>query len=64
MLRYASLVLILGCRSPEVRLAPDASVTVSDAAPEKCGSIVCRTGEVCCNPLMNLCAAPGTMCAQ
>lgn len=63
MLRYA-LMLLLGCRSPNALVAPDASTTAADAMPEKCGSAVCEAGLVCCNPLMNLCAPPGVMCAQ
>ncbi len=29
-----------------------------------CGSIRCPEGKVCCNPLMDLCTAPGEACIQ
>lgn len=34
------------------------------AAGEKCGTITCGAGLVCCNPLMNICTKPGMMCIQ
>jgi len=29
-----------------------------------CGTTTCPAGQVCCNPLMNICAFPGHMCVQ
>jgi hypothetical protein len=30
----------------------------------RCGSIICPPGTVCCNPLLDLCAQPGEFCVQ
>lgn len=31
---------------------------------EVCGAVLCPPGEVCCNPLYNLCTPPGLACIQ
>jgi hypothetical protein len=49
---------------------PDAGTDASDAGSadagkgEACGTTVCAVGDVCCNPLMNICTKPGVLCIQ
>lgn len=50
-----------GCRAPNDGAYP-ASCCVGLPGP-KCGSATCASGEVCCNPLLDLCTKPGEMCA-
>jgi len=42
---------------------PDqAGKCVKPAGGERCGNVVCGAGTVCCNPVMNICTAPGMNC--
>jgi hypothetical protein len=48
------------CADPSC--ASDAS---SDGAGgELCGNVRCPAGQVCCNPLMDICTLPGQVCIQ
>jgi hypothetical protein len=43
----------------------DVTRTGTAAPPrERCGTATCPAGEVCCNPLMGICAPPGMPCIQ
>lgn len=48
------------CRTPADGVYPASCC----AAPVTCGTTTCGAGEVCCNPLMNICTKPGEFCAQ
>lgn len=50
-----------GCRAPNDGAYP-ASCCAGLPGPT-CGNVTCASGEVCCNPLLDICTKPGEYCA-
>jgi hypothetical protein len=43
---------------------PDADAGKDAGKGPACGTTTCAVGDVCCNPLMNICTKPGMFCIQ